>query len=526
VTTPSETLVLNVDDDEAVRYVKTRSLKLGGFMVQEAANGVTALRLAERLRPAIALLDVKLPDISGLDVCRKIKTQWPDIIVIQVSASFISSADRVVGLDSGADCYLTAPLDPAELVAVTHAMLRLRNAEQAAQESGERFRMIVESAVDYAIFTAGLDGRITTWNPGAEALLQYTPEEIVGQSCGRIFTGEDVAADVPEAELRAVHAGQSVAAERWHRRRDGSLFWSSGRMVPLRGRTGEVVGFLKILHDRTAEKQAGDALLALNEDLENRVAERTRALADANRKLQQEIEERIRTEGQVRQLQKIEALGQLTGVIAHDFNNLLTAILGGLEVTRRRIDDDRTLKLIDGAMGAAERGARLVGQLLSFARKQDLELAPVSLNDLVRGMSELLERSIGPEVRMEFALADGLWPAMADANQMQAALLNLAINARDAMPDGGLLIIQTANRSTGEGRSDCVELSVQDTGTGMTEEVRARVFEPFFTTKEAGRGTGLGLAQVYGFVRQCGGDVALESALGVGTTIRLILPRA
>jgi PAS domain S-box-containing protein len=523
-------LVLNVDDDEAVRYVKTRSLKLGGFPVQEASDGATALLMVEQMHPAIVLLDVKLPDISGLDVCRQIKQRWPDIIVIQVSASFVSSSDRVVGLESGADCYLTAPLEPAELIAVARAMLRLRLAEQAAQESGERFRMIVESAVDYAIFTCGLDGRITSWNPGAEALLQYTPEEIIGQPHGRIFTGEDVAADVPEMELRSVRGGRSVAAERWHRRRDGTLFWSSGRMVPLRDRTGEVAGFLKILHDRTAEKQARDDLVALNGQLESRVAERTRMLAEANLHLRQEIEERVRTEEQVRQLQKIEALGQLTGVIAHDFNNLLTAILGGLEVTRRRINDERTVRLVDSAMGAAERGARLVRQLLAFARRQDLELAPVALNPLIMGMRDLLERSIGPSVRMEFSLDDELWPAMADANQMQAALLNLAINARDAMPEGGSLMIGTRNlpgdSAATDAGGDCVEVSVSDSGTGMSDDVRARVFEPFFTTKEAGRGTGLGLAQVYGFVRQCGGDIALESAVGQGTTIRLHLPRS
>jgi PAS domain S-box-containing protein len=528
--TQSGALVLNVDDDEAVRYVKTRSLQRGGFTVVEATDGASALAKADRLHPAIALLDVKLPDISGLEVCRQIKQRWPDIIVIQVSASFVSSSDRVEGLESGADCYLTAPLEPAELIAVTRAMLRLRLAEQAAQESAERFRMIVDSAVDYAIFTAGLDGRITSWNPGAETLLQYQPDEIIGQPCGRIFTGEDVAADVPESELRAVRAGASVAAERWHRRRDGTQFWSSGQMVPLRDRSGAVAGFLKILHDRTAQKQTRDALMAMNAELEARVAERTSALAEANRQLQEEMEERARTEQQLRQLQKMEALGQLTGGIAHDFNNLLTAILGGLEMTRRRVSDERTLRLVDGAASAAQRGARLVGQLLAFARKQELELVPVPLNELVLGMRELVERSIGSLVRIEYELADALWPALADANQMQAALLNLAINARDAMPEGGTLTIRTRNLARhGTGtltHGAYVEVAVSDTGTGMSDAVRERVFEPFFTTKEAGRGTGLGLPQVYGFVRQCGGDVVLETALGQGTTVRLLLPRA
>ncbi|MBN8904210.1 MAG: response regulator, partial [Rhodospirillales bacterium] len=295
---PLGALVLNVDDDEAVRYVKTRSLKLGGFSVAEASDGATALAIAASMHPSLVLLDVKLPDISGLDVCRQIKQRWPDMVVIQVSASLVSSSDRVVGLESGADCYLTAPIEPAELIAVARAMLRLRLAEQSAQESGERYRMIVESAVDYAIFTCGLDGRITSWNPGAQALFQYAPEEMIGAPHGRIFTGEDVAADIPDAELRAVRGGHGVTADRWHRRKDGTLFWSIGRTVPLRDRSGAVAGFLRILHDRTAEKQARDALIALNTDLESRVAERTRDLHEANRLLRHQIDERERTQEQ------------------------------------------------------------------------------------------------------------------------------------------------------------------------------------------------------------------------------------
>lgn len=527
---PSGELILNVDDDEAVRYVKSRSLKLGGFSVEEASDGATALSLVERLRPGIVLLDVKLPDISGLEVCRKIKERWPDIIVIQISASLVSLDDRVEGLENGADCYLVAPFEPAELIAVARAMLRLRRAEHAAQETGERYRMIVDSAVDHAIFTAGLDGRVTSWNPGAQLLLQYTPDEIVGQPWDRIFSGSDVAANVPEAEFRAARRGRSVQAERWYRRRDGTLFWASARILPLCDRAGAVAGFLNILHDRTSEKQARDALIALNQELEHRVLERTRDLAEANRELRKQIEERARTEEQIRQLQKMEALGQLTGGIAHDFNNLLTAVMGGLEVVRRRTTDERTVRLVDGAIDAAGRGARLVSQLLAFARKQDLELAPVDVNPLLFGMRELLERSIGPSIRIGFALQDGLWPALADPNQMLAAILNLAINARDAMPEGGSLEIRTENRTEPGSPTlpagDYVEVSVADTGTGIPEDVRAQVFEPFFTTKQPGRGTGLGLAQVYGFVRQCGGDVVLESEVAKGTTIRLRFPRA
>jgi len=524
-------LVLNVDDDAANRYVKTRSLLMGEMEVLEAETGGSALRLIADRHPQLVLLDVNLPDVDGLEVCRRIKAEWPDIIVIQISATAISAAEKVIGLESGADCYLTTPVEPIELIAVTRAMLRLRHAEAQAQEASERYRMIVESAVDYAIFTCGLDGRITSWNSGAQAILGYAPDEIIGQPCARIFMADDLIADVPEAEMRAARGGISVRAERWHRRRDGTRFWSSGRMVALRDRRGEVVGYLKILYDRSAEKGARDALEALNEALEDRVAERTRDLEQANERLRAEMVERERASEQIRQLQKMEALGHLTGGIAHDFNNLLTAILGGLEVTRRRIEDPRSLKLIDSSISAAQRGAKLIAQLMAFARKQNLQVEYLPLNTLVRDMQELLERSVGSTVRLTFDLAPDVSPVMADASQVQTALLNLAINARDAMPGGGTLRISTGNLCVAEAEAglaagEYAVLSVQDTGTGISQEVQARLFEPFFTTKDVGRGTGLGLAQVYGFVRQSGGDVRVHTVMGEGTTFTILLPRA
>jgi len=523
---PEIPLILNVDDDLAGRYVKNRSLRLGGWEVVDADSGTAALQLVEQLHPALVLLDINMPDINGLEVCRRIKDRWPDVIVVQISATAVSSADRITGLESGADCYLTMPVDPTELVAVTQAMLRLRRAEAQAQASNERYRMIVESAIDYAIFTCGLDGRVTSWNRGSEAILGYTSAEIIGEPCERIFMADDVANDVAAKEMRCARRGESVRAERWHRRRDGTRFWSSGRIVPLRDACGEVAGFLKILYDRTAEKEARDALISLNEQLETRVAERTAELEAANERLLEEMAERDRTGEQIRQLQKMEAIGHLTGGIAHDFNNLLTAILGALEIVRRRVEEPRAVRLLDSATSAAERGSRLVKQLLAFARKQDLALEAVTIPELIREMRDLLERSIGSSIIVRYAFDPDIWPVNADANQLQAALLNLSINARDAMPDGGCLVLSGRNIPGAGGDGDCVEICVTDTGTGMTDEVKARVFEPFFTTKDVGRGTGLGLAQVYGFVRQCGGDVALESEIGKGTTVRLRLPRS
>ncbi|HVY17078.1 MAG TPA: response regulator [Rhodopila sp.] len=525
--------VLNVDDDAASRYIKTRSLRMGGMDVLEAADGRTALEVIAQRQPLLVLLDVNLPDINGLEVCRRLKSAWPDIIVIQISATSISTTDRVSGLDSGADCYLTTPVEPIELIAVARAMLRLRNAEFQAQEVGERYRMIVESAIDYAIFTCDLDGCVTSWNSGASALLGYDHGEIIGQHYDCLFVLDDVDTGVPLQEMLATGRGESVRSERWHQRRDGSRFWSSGRMVPLRDRRSVVVGALKILYDRSVEKEARDALEALNQDLERRVAERTRDLEAANDKLRREIEERERTEEQIRQLQKMEALGHLTGGIAHDFNNLLMAILGGLEVTRSRVDDPRLQRLLNSSISAAQRGAKLVSQLMAFARKQDLCLEHLQLNALVHDTRALLERSVGPSVSLQLDLAPDAWPVVADASQVQTALLNLAINARDAMPDGGHLRIVTGNVTIDDSPEnlqlapgDYARLDIQDSGTGMTDEVKARLFEPFFTTKDVGKGTGLGLAQVYGFVRQSGGDVRVHSVLGSGTTITILLPRS
>lgn len=526
-------LVLNVDDDAANRYVKTRSLRMGGLQVIEAADGAAALALIAEQHPPLVLLDVNLPDIGGLEVCRRIKLSWPETIVIQISATAITTAEKIVGLESGADCYLTTPVEPLELIAVARAMLRLRCAEFRAQEANERYRMIVESAVDYAIFTCGLDGRVASWNTGAEAILGYPADDIIGQPCACIFLAEDAAADIPALEMRAAHDGISVRAERWHRRRDGTRFWSHGRMVPLRDRGNKVAGYLKILHDRSAEKAARDALEAMNADLEARVAERTQALEAANEQLRAEFAERERTGEQIRQLQKMEALGQLTGGIAHDFNNLLTGILGGLEVTRMRIDDPRTLRLIDSSISAAQRGAKLIAQLMAFARRQNLRVEYLPLNLLIQEMRDLLDRSVGSAVTVTFDFLPDVWPVMADASQVQTAILNLAINARDAMPDGGHLRIATGNSVLDAAAAgselapgDYATLSVEDTGSGMSDAVKARLFEPFFTTKDVGKGTGLGLAQVYGFVRQSGGDVWVHSVLGEGTKITILLPRA
>jgi signal transduction histidine kinase len=275
----------------------------------------------------------------------------------------------------------------------------------------------------------------------------------------------------------------------------------------------------------------------LNEELESRVQERTSELAAANRQLLRQMEERERVEATLRQMQRLEAVGQLTSGVAHDFNNLLTVVLGNIRFLEREFAAagiDGKLKQRLGYMrAAAERGAKLTDQMLSFSRRQRLEPRPLDLNEAVAGMHDLLQSTLGGSIRIETRLAPNLWTAMADPTQLELAVLNLAINARDAMEIGGTLTVSTTNVTLGPpvhpedpAPGEYVEICVSDTGCGMTPEVRAKAFEPFFTTKEIGKGSGLGLSQILGFAKQSGGGVHIESRIGEGTSICIYLPRS
>jgi signal transduction histidine kinase len=279
-------------------------------------------------------------------------------------------------------------------------------------------------------------------------------------------------------------------------------------------------------------EEARAQLRTLADSLEAKVRDRTRDLASANDRLTSEIAEREKAEARLVQAQKMEAVGQLTGGLAHDFNNLLTAVVGSLDLLMRRTDDERLRRLASNALQAAERGAQLTSQLLAFSRRQRLTPTAIDANEIVSGMGDLLARTIGPHIRIETRLEPQLWNALADRTQIEVIILNLAINARDAMPNGGRLTIATANLSTVPqplstelAPGEYVAIAVTDTGTGMTPEVLSRAFEPFFTTKETGRGTGLGLSQLYGFAKQSGGTARIESTEGEGTTVTIYLPR-
>jgi len=393
----------------------------------------------------------------------------------------------------------------ARLLAVNETLeARVRERAQASEasnaqlrESERRFRLLVESVTDYAIFTLDPTGVVVQWNVGAERLKGYSRDEIVGQHFSRFYTPEDQQADLPRRLLDQATATGKAEAEGWRVRKDGSRFWALVVIHAIHDEEGQLVGFAKVTRDLT---------------------------------------ERRATEEQLRQAQKMEALGQLTGGIAHDFNNVLTVISGNLQTLSRRLLDRREQNLqrfIDSALHGASRAAVLIQQLLAFSRRQALDPRPVSINSLISRMSELLRRTFPETISIETVLAGGLWDTFADANQLENCLLNLAVNARDAMPDGGKLTIEAANvhlddvyaTASRVRAGEYVGICVSDTGSGMTDEVIAKAFDPFFTTKEVGRGTGLGLSQVYGFVMQSDGHIKISSKVGSGTTIKIYLPR-
>jgi PAS domain S-box-containing protein len=393
-------------------------------------------------------------------------------------------------------------------VAERTAQLAATNAQLVAEaESRERaegrFRLLVEGVVDYALYMLDPDGVITNWNTGGERIKGYSASEIIGQHYSRFFTDEDRAAGIPAMALAKAAAAGKYEAEGWRVRKDGTRFWASVVLDAIRDNEGRLLGFAKITRDVTERRDAAIALQRSNE--------------------------------QLAQAQKMEAIGQLTGGIAHDFNNLLQVIIGNLEALRRRNagSDDTSQRMLQAAVRGAESAATLTNRLLAFSRRQPLNPKPIDVNALVSGMSEMLHRALGETITIETVLAAGIWRVAADANQLENSLLNLAVNARDAMPTGGRLTIATANTLIDDADAEAnamvagpyVVIVVGDNGTGMDADVLKVAFEPFFTTKDVGKGSGLGLSQVYGFITQSGGHVRIDSEIGEGTTVKLYLPR-
>jgi len=383
---------------------------------------------------------------------------------------------------------------------VTRDLSERREAAEAMRRREQEFQRLVEGVVDYAIYMLDPGGYISTWNTGAERAKGYGRDEIVGQHFSKFFTPEDQAAGLPWRALEIAAREGRFEQEGWRIRKDGERFWANAVIDAVRDRSGELIGFAKVTRDVTERREAQQALeqaqLALF------------------------------------QVQKMDALGQLTGGVAHDFNNLLMAILGSLELAYKRLPDDPKLRsLIDNAMQGAERGSSLTQRMLAFARRQDLQVAAVDVAQVVEGMRGLFERTLGARFTIETQFSNALPLAWTDAGQLEMALLNLVVNARDAMADGGVIRISAhpceaaeAHQGMVEGRYVC--LSVTDNGVGMDAETLARATEPFFTTKGVGKGTGLGLPMIHGLAKQSGGDMRMRSEPGQGTTVELWLPVA
>jgi PAS domain S-box-containing protein len=384
---------------------------------------------------------------------------------------------------------------------ITRDLTERRLVEEALKQSQEQFRLLVQGVSDYAIYMLDTEGVVTNWNLGAHRIKGYAAGEIIGSHFSKFYTVEDRETREPQKALQIAEREGRFEKEGWRVRKDGSRFWAHVVIDAIRDDQGKLVGYAKITRDITERKSAQEQLEAAREAL--------------------------------LQSQKMEAIGQLTGGVAHDFNNLLMVVLGSLELMRKRLPDDPKLKgLLENAIQGAERGSLLTKRMLAFARRQELKQEAIEIPELVRGMTDLLQRSLGPSIAIETRFPLVSKAVLADANQLEMVILNLTVNARDAMPDGGQIVIATREEilSTGDGSRlkpgayTC--LTVRDTGTGMDEATLRRAMEPFFTTKGPGKGTGLGLAMVHGVAAQSGGWFTLQSREGAGTTAELWLPVA
>jgi PAS domain S-box-containing protein len=362
-----------------------------------------------------------------------------------------------------------------------------------------QFAILVNGVIDYAIFMLDPEGRVASWNAGARRIKGYADHEIIGRHFSAFYTAEAKLAGEPERMLRVARENGRSEAEGWRVRKDGTRFWANVVIDAIRNPSGNIIGYAKVTRDLT---------------------------------------ERRAHEERLRQAQKMEAVGQLTGGIAHDFNNLLTIIGGNIESLQRHMPEDspdRLRRYAENSLQATRRAGLLTQRLLAFSRRQPLAPKPVNVNKLVSGMSEILIRTLGEDIEVETVLAGRLWMVEVDPNQLESAILNLAVNARDAMGSRGKLTIETANGFLDEAYAametevkpgQYVAIAVTDTGSGMPRDVAERAFEPFFTTKPIGQGTGLGLSQVYGFVKQSGGHVKIYSEAGEGTSVKIYLPRS
>jgi PAS domain S-box-containing protein len=436
----------------------------------------------------------------GLTHVMSIWTLWVPDYALEGGIKVVTAASSI------ATATALWPLLPKILAIPTPA--EFRRVGQALDETERELRLLVDGVTDHAIFMLDPAGRVTSWNAGAERIFGYRPQDIIGRHFSAFYTDDARRDGVPGQALELAAKDGRYENEALHLRRDGSRFWASLVVNAIHDADGRLIGFAKITRDVTDVREA---------------------------------QERLRvTREQLLHSQKMDAVGQLTGGVAHDFNNLLTVIIGNLETAQRTLEkwsegaQERLRRSVRNALTGAQRAATLTQRLLAFARRQPLAPKRIEVNKLLPAVEELIRGSLGETVKIEVVGGGGIWAVEADPAQLEAAILNLALNARDAMPNGGKLTIETSNALLDEDyckrnaevvAGQYVRISVTDTGAGMTADVAARAFEPFFTTKPSGLGTGLGLSQVYGFIKQSGGHATIYSEPGHGTTVNLYLPR-
>jgi PAS domain S-box-containing protein len=503
-----DTRILIVDDNAATRYALRRRLERHGIRILEAGTGLDGLELIAVEAIDALILDVNLPDMSGFDIVRQLRAAPATALlpIIHVSAASIQSGDIITGLEAGADAYLIHPVDPDVLMATLKTLLRVRDTESALRDSEARFREIfVNIAAPIAVIDDGL--------------------QVI--ECNHAFTQlfHDDLQHICLRERFAAH--QDGVIEDLCLRLQSNERWRGNFTLQVDDQVRETEWQV------SPYRTPGHSLVFIEDVTEHRRRERQqrKQLATANTLLAEEVAERVRTEAQLLQVQKMDALGKLTGGIAHDFNNLLTGIITGLELIKKRVEASRTdsvLRYADAALSSATSAAALTHRMLAFARQQPLDTRPIDINEHVHSLEDLLRRTIGERITLTLDLTGIAAVAMVDPIQFESAVLNLVINARDALPEGGTIKLSTyAAHSRGDSRladGDYVVLSVRDDGVGIDHTVIDKVFDPFFTTKPVGKGTGLGLSTIYGLARQSGGDVHIRSLLGHGTEVTLLLP--
>ncbi|SEW06101.1 response regulator [Luteibacter sp. 329MFSha] len=504
---PRNSRLLIVDDNAATRYAMRRTVERAGYEAMEAGTGTEGLALLASHEFAAVILDVNLPDMSGFDIVRRLREAPETMLlpVVHVSAASIDTGDLITGLDNGADAYLIHPVDPDVMLATLRTLMRVRETEDELRAAEARFREIFTNiAAPIAVVDGAL--RILDSNEAFDRLIEDA-------GC----TGELVSCFEPGQDETLAQMREHLASnERWrgvlcmHSR--AGVRETEWRVTPYRKEGG-----LVFVEDVTEQRR--------------RERDQLERIDTAHSQLAIEKAERERTELQLLQAQKMDALGKLTGGIAHDFNNLLTSIITGIDLINRQVEagkPDKVQRFADAVLGSARRAAALTHRLLAFARQQPLDAKASDLKGNVRSLEDMLRRTLGERVTLELDLSGEPVVAEVDTNQLENAVINLVINARDAMPEGGRIRIATGRRRlVGDGSlpdGDYVHVTVSDNGSGIAPDVLQKVFEPFFTTKPLGQGTGLGLSMIYGFARQSGGEARIESVVGRGTEVTLLLP--